>query len=159
MSVTRDDVVQFLYKEAELLDDWKLIEWAELFTEDGTYVIPPLGNPDATPDTSIFIVHDNRYRLGERAKRLLKKEAHVEYPHSTTVRNYHNIRVDIRSDKEIYATCNFTTHRTKRSVADYFIGSLEYELTTENGQLYIKSKKVIIKLDTLRPQGKVSLIL
>src|SRR5690625_740761 len=102
MSITKEDIVQFLYKEAELLDEWKLEEWAELFTEDGRYVIPPMGNPDAMPDISIYLVHDDRERLGERAKRLLKKEAHVEYPHSTTVRNYHNIRVDIRTEEEIY---------------------------------------------------------
>jgi|SRR5699024_7954893 len=158
-TLERQDVVDFLYKEAKLLDEWKLKEWAALFTEDGTYKIPPLGEPDANPNESIFFVHDNRARLQERAERLLKKEAHVEYPHSTTTRNYHNILVHNLEADVISVECNFTTHRSKREVVDTFIGKAEYEIVHDNDQLAIKSKKVTINLDSLRPHGKISLIL
>ncbi|WP_156288948.1 aromatic-ring-hydroxylating dioxygenase subunit beta [Oceanobacillus salinisoli] len=158
-AVTRQDVVDFLYKEAKLLDEWKLKEWAALFTDDGTYTVPPIGEPDATATESLFYVHDNRQRLQERAERLLKKEAHVEYPHSTTLRNYHNILVDNINSEVINVECNFTTHRTKREVVDMFIGKLEYEIVQQGNELAIKSKKVILHLDSLRPQGKISLIL
>ena len=40
MTVTRQDVVDFIYKEAKLLDEWKLLEWAELFK--GTNLIRTL---------------------------------------------------------------------------------------------------------------------
>ena len=30
--LTRADVEDFLYHEAALLDEWKTLEWAELFT-------------------------------------------------------------------------------------------------------------------------------
>lgn len=158
-TLERQDIVDFLYKEAKLLDEWKLKEWATLFTDDGTYKIPPLGSPDASPTESIFYVHDDRARLQDRAERLLKKEAHVEYPHSTTTRNYHNIIVNNLESDVISVECNFTTHRTKREVLDTFIGKAEYELVYENNKLAIKSKKVILNLDSLRPHGKVSLIL
>ena len=68
------------------LDDWKLEEWASYFTSEGNYLIPPIGNPDADFKRSLYLVHDDHARLEQRAKRLLKKEAHVEYPHSTAVR-------------------------------------------------------------------------
>ncbi len=157
--VTYQDVVDFLYYEAKLLDEWKLLEWADLFTDDGKYTIPPIGRPDADPREALYIAHDNRRRLQDRAERLLKKEAHVEYPHSTTTRNYHNIIVTDLEKDIIKAECNFTTHRTKREVFDTLVGRHKYELVVENGQLKIKSKKVILHLDSLRPQGKVSLIL
>jgi p-cumate 2,3-dioxygenase beta subunit len=158
-TLERQDIVDFLYTEAKLLDEWKLKEWATLFTDDGTYKIPPIGEPDASPTKSIFYIHDNRSRLQERAERLLKKEAHVEYPHSTTTRNYHNILVsDLESDV-ITVECNFTTHRTKREVVDTFIGKKKYEIVRAGGGLAIKSKKVILNLDSLRPHGKISLIL
>lgn len=159
MTITRDEVVSFLYKEAKLLDEWRLLEWAELFDEDGTYTIPPLENPEADPGKSIFFVNDNRSRLKERAERLLKKEAHVEYPHSKTIRNIHNIKIKDLNSRVISVECNFTTYRTKREVIDSFIGRQEYKIITNNNQLRIKSKKVVLNLDSLRPHGKISLIL
>lgn len=159
MTLTRQDVVDFIYKEAKLLDEWKLLEWAELFTEDATYIVPPIGKPDADPTKALYYIHDNRTRLKDRAERLLKKEAHVEYPHSTTVRNYHNILVSDLDSDVITVECNFTTYRTKREVVDHFIGKQKFEIINQDGKLAIKNKKVILQLDSLRPQGKISLIL
>lgn len=158
-TLTHQDVTDFLYTEAKILDEWRLEEWVELFTEDGTYIIPPLGQPEADSSKALFFAHDNRMRLQERAERLLKKEAHVEYPHSTTVHNYHNILVSNLDSDVIKVECNFTIHRTKREVMDMFIGKNEYELVNQNGELVIKSKKVVLHLDSLRPHGKISLIL
>ncbi|WP_087973252.1 aromatic-ring-hydroxylating dioxygenase subunit beta [Oceanobacillus rekensis] len=158
-TVTRQDVVDFLYREAKILDEWQLNEWAALFTDDATYTVPPLGDPNADATKSLYYVHDNRARLQERAERLLKKEAHVEYPHSTTTRNVHNIIVSNLDSDVITVECNFTTHRTKREVVDTFIGRNEYEIVLENNGFAIKSKKVILNLDSLRPHGKISLIL
>jgi p-cumate 2,3-dioxygenase beta subunit len=159
MNITRQEIEDFLYKEAELLDEWKLEEWAALFSSDGLYLIPPIGNPEANTNTSLYYVRDDRARLEQRAKRLLKKEAHVEYPHSTTVRNYHNIRIFDQKDNSLRAKCNFTTYRTKRETLDCFVGVLEYKLIVLNEELKIQEKKVVLKLDSLRPHGKVSIIL
>jgi p-cumate 2,3-dioxygenase subunit beta len=159
MNITRQMVEDFLYKEADLLDDWKLEEWAALFSSKGSYLIPPIGNPNADFNQSLFLVHDDRARLEQRAKRLLKKEAHVEYPHSSTVRNYNNVRITQKDENSMNVKCNFTTYRSKRNDLDYFIGVLEYKLVVEDGELKIEEKKVVLKLNSLRPQGKVSLIL
>src|SRR5699024_8367983 len=108
---------------------------------------------------AIFFVHDDRERLQHRAERLLKKEAHVEYPHSTTVRNYHNIMVENLGSEIITVRCNFTTYRTKREVIDTFVGYNVYNIIPINSELWIKNKKVVLKHDSLRPHGKISLIL
>ncbi|UJL45590.1 aromatic-ring-hydroxylating dioxygenase subunit beta [Virgibacillus sp. NKC19-16] len=158
-TITRQDVVDFLYTEAKILDEWRLKEWAALFTDDGTYKIPPIGDPEASATKSLFYAHDNRDRLQERAERLLKKEAHVEYPHSTTVHNYNNILVSNLDSDVITVECNFTIHRTKREVMDTFIGKHTYELVEQDDEIKIKSKKVVLHLDSLRPHGKISLIL
>ncbi|MEK5107704.1 aromatic-ring-hydroxylating dioxygenase subunit beta [Cytobacillus sp. FSL K6-0129] len=155
----KHEVIDFLYHEAKLLDQWKLVEWANLFAENGTYIIPPIGEPEANPLTSLFYIHDDRARLEERAKRLLKKEAHVEYPHSTTLRNYHNIIVKIANNNTIHADCNFTTYRTKREVLDIFLGTASFVLKESKKGFMIEHKKVVLQLDSLRPQGKISLIL
>lgn len=159
MNITRQQIEDFLYREAELLDEWKMVEWAALFSSDGAYLVPPIGNPDADFNRSLFIVHDDRARLEQRALRLLKKEAHIEYPHSTTVHNYHNIRMVDQNSDSAKVKCNFSTYRTKREVMDCYIGVMEYKLVMEDGELKIQEKKVVLKLDSLRPHGKVSVIL
>jgi len=158
-TVTRQDVIDFLYTEAKILDEWRLKEWAALFTDDGTYDIPPLGEPDADPRKYLYFAHDTRERLEERADRLLKKEAHVEYPHSTTIHNYNNILVTNLDSDVITVECNFTIHRTKREVMDTFIGKHFYEIVQQDDELAIKNKRVVLHLDSLRPHGKISLIL
>ncbi|SMQ72594.1 p-cumate 2,3-dioxygenase beta subunit [Bacillus sp. OV166] len=159
MNITRQEIEDFLFHEAELLDEFKLKEWAALFASNGTYVIPPIGNPDADFKKSLFFVHDDRPRLEQRALRLLKREAHVEYPHSTTLHNVTNVRIVNNEEDAVKVRCNFSTYRTKREVLDNYVGVNEYILVKENGELKIQSKKVILKLDSLRPHGKVSIIL
>ena len=159
MTKTREEIIDFLYRENELLDDWKLKEWAALFADDGKYLVPPLKNPDADPAKSIFYINDDRARLEERAKRLLKKEAHVEYPHSKTLRNLHNIRIKSYEGNTIVVRCNFATYRTKRDVIDTFVGVQDYQLIVKNDEIFIREKKVTLQLDSLRPHGKISLIL
>jgi hypothetical protein len=61
-----------LFREAALLDGWRLTEWADLFTEDGEYLVPSTDLPDAHPSASLYLVYDDRHHLQERAKRQLK---------------------------------------------------------------------------------------
>lgn len=159
MKITREEIEDFLYLEAELLDEWKLKEWAALFSTEGSYIIPPIGSPNANTNTSLYLVNDDRARLEQRALRLLKKEAHVEYPHSTTLHNVSNVRIIKNEEDYVYVRCNFATYRTKRDMLDNYVGVTEYKLVRENDELKIQEKKVILKLDSLRPHGKVSIIL
>ena len=77
-SVSRSDVEDFLFAEADLLDQWRLPEWLTLFTDDAKYEVPCTDlPPDASPDTNLFYIADDRIRLGERVKRLMKRTAHV----------------------------------------------------------------------------------
>ncbi|GAK03640.1 hypothetical protein JCM19037_1979 [Geomicrobium sp. JCM 19037] len=54
-SVTRQGIIDFLFQEARLLDEWNLLAWADLFTEDATYLIPPIGEPDASHSRRYFM--------------------------------------------------------------------------------------------------------
>ena len=47
-------------------------------------------------------MHDDRARLEQRALRLLKKEAHVEYPHSQTLHNVSNVRI-VSNEEDVYS--------------------------------------------------------
>jgi p-cumate 2,3-dioxygenase beta subunit len=158
-TVTRPEVEDFLFHEAQLLDNWQLDQWVALFTDDGEYLIPPTDVPDGDPKRDLFLVYDDRHRLGERARRLGKKSAHAEFPHSRTRHMIANVQV--RQDgAAVRATCNFVVYRSKNGVNDIYPGHSEYDLVPgDDGGFRIRRKRAVLDVDTLRPQGKVSIIL
>ena len=157
--LARSEAEDFLFKEAALLDAWRLEEWADLFTEDGEYLIPATDAPDGAPGTSLYLVYDDRHRLGERAKRLLKKTAHAESPRSRTRHMSSNVMVAEAEGAVMPVFCNFVVFRSRMEKTDIYPGHAEYRLVRGSEGLRIRSKKAILDIDVLRPQGKVSIIL
>jgi 3-phenylpropionate/cinnamic acid dioxygenase small subunit len=88
----RSEIEQFLYHEAWLLDQGRLDEWLELFTEDATYWIP-LQADQADPLGSSSIVYDDRRLLEVRVRQFQHPRAHARVPAPRTVHQVGNIRV------------------------------------------------------------------
>ncbi len=62
-------LVDFVYREARLLDEKRLDEWYELFTEDARYWMPlARGQPDGETHTSLF--YEDKLLLKVRIERL-----------------------------------------------------------------------------------------
>ena len=60
----------------------------------------------------------------------------------------------------VTATCNFVVYRSKNGVNDIYPGHSIYRLVAQmEGSFKIRSKRAVLDVDTLRPQGKVSIIL
>lgn len=160
MTSPLDRVQTLLYHEAELLDAWRLEEWAALFTDDGEYLVPSPDLPDGRPEESLYLIYDNRHRLGERARRLLKRSAHAEFPRSRTLHGISNVAVRAVEGDRIMAHCAFVVHRARGDRLDIFPGRSEYELVTEaDGGLRIRRKRSVLALQTLRPHNQLSIIL
>lgn len=159
-TVTRASIEDFLYAEAALLDEWKLMEWAELFTEDAQYLVPATDAPDGDPRTTLFLIYDDRHRLAERAKRLLNRNAHAEFPHSQTVHNVSNVRFrTLAASGEIEVQCNFVVYRSKGEINNVYAGRSTYTLVPAGDTFRIRQKRAVLNAQALRPEGKVSIIL
>ena len=158
-AVTRAQVEDFLFHEAALLDDWKTMEWSELYTPDAEYLVPPLDDPHADKRVALFVINDDHHRLVQRAKRLTRRTAHAEYPHSRIRHMVSNVRVLEQGADEVTVACNLVVYRSKRGIMDTYVGSVLYRLVPEAGSFKIRSKRVMLDLDTLRPHGRVSIIL
>ena len=159
LGVTRDELEEFLYLEAALLDNWQLDEWLGLFIEGARYFIPPAGaEDDADPVSTLFYVADDYHRLCERVKRLKKRTAHAEFPRSRCRRLVSNIRVLGGDPTHFNVTSNFVTWRSKLGVTDTFFGHHLYELTRAGATFRIVTKKTFLDQDDIRDQGKVSII-
>ena len=70
---SRNEVEDLLYKEAALLDEWRLEEWLELLTEDAIYQVPPTDVPEGDARNTLFIISDDAVRIRSRVKQLLGK--------------------------------------------------------------------------------------
>jgi len=157
-ALTRADVEDFLINEAALLDDWRLLEWRKLFAPDCRYLVPNMaGDPYAPPESTLCLIAEDEHHLTERVKRLGKRTAHAEYPHSITHRLISNGRILGISEATMKVQSSFVTYRTSQGVTDAYFGRHEYLLVRPDAIL-IKEKRTILKMGALRPHGKLSII-
>ncbi|MDF1817984.1 MAG: aromatic-ring-hydroxylating dioxygenase subunit beta [Immundisolibacteraceae bacterium] len=155
---SRGQVEDFLYHEADLLDSWRMKEWYPLYTEDSEYLVPPIENPDADKETALFIINDDFHRLTQRALRLTKKTAHVEWPRSKVRHLISNVRIVDQQPTEIRVEYNQVVYRAKRGM-DEFVCHVKQTLVPDGDSFKIKSKRIMLDLHALRPQGQISIIL
>lgn len=156
----RSAIEDFLYVEAAHLDDWRLNEWLQLYTDDAEYFVPATDlSHDASPETSLFYIADDSFRLKERVARLMKKTAYAEYPRSKTRHLISNVRVEEQKEDSCTVWAAFVTYRSKMGVTDSFIGSVRYHIVRQNGDLRIREKCCVLDQEALRPQGRISIIL
>jgi len=157
--LTRGDVEDFLYREAELLDDWNLDDWLELFTADARYVIPCTGDPAGDPSRDLVLVDDDRLRLEARVERLNSRKAHREYPHSNVRHLVTNVRLGGITGDELPVRASFTVWRFRGGRETSYVGGYDYRLVMDESALKIRSKRVVLDMTVLRPAGDVAFIL
>ena len=158
--VTRQEVEEFLYEEAALLDAWRLDDWLKLLTEDAVYNVPSNDRPNADPKDTLFIIADDIRRIRERVVRLKKPDAHAEYPPSRTRRMITNVRIVARNGSTLKVEANFSVHRFRRNegIRD-FVGHYRYELRSDGGALKIARREAVIDSMELGSLASVSFIL
>ena len=133
--MTRAEVEDFLYHEADLLDRWKLDDWLGLLTDDASYYVPPNDKPEADHRFTLFTVADDIVRLRERIIRLKDPNCHAEYPPSRTRRMISNVRIDGVDGELISVSANFAIFRHRRNEpVRQFVGRYRYKLKrTDDG--------------------------
>ena len=157
--VSREQVEDFLFQEADLIDSWQLHEWLDLFTEDGTFYIPSTDLPEGDHTTTLYLIADDMPRLRSRVTQLPSGATWAENPQSRTRHLVSNVRIkDVDAYGVIQVTANFVVYRMRFQNIDPYIGKYYYKLVQRNGELKILERKAVLDLEALRPHGKVSFI-
>lgn len=150
----RQRVEDFLYMEAELLDDRKLREWLDLLTEDVRYWMPVRHNPlERPPDVSeelskpgeAYYFDDDKESLKIRVERAYARNAWAEMPPSRTRHLITNVRIKSDDGVEIAVHSNFLVYRTRmESDQDIFVGTRHDMLRRVDGGFKIARRTIIL---------------
>jgi p-cumate 2,3-dioxygenase subunit beta len=145
----RQQVEEFLYAEAALLDAWALDDWLLLFDEDAKY----------DPACDLMLIDDNYVRLAARVTRLNSRRAHREYPHSRTNHQVFNVRVQDVSADELSVTASFTVWRFRAGRSSCYVGRYRYRLHRSDSGFRIAAKRAELDMTDLRSVADVAIIL
>lgn len=161
---TQYEIEQFLYHEAELLDQRRYRDWLDLLTPDVQYVVPTRYNrmsaasderwdPDDEIDT-LPLVEEDHQSLVLRIERFFLGSAWSEIPPSRTRHLITNIRVDIdetdETDTENYLVrSNFLAYRSRLSGRrgeneDFLVGSRRDVIRRVGDELRLANRLAIL---------------
>jgi p-cumate 2,3-dioxygenase subunit beta len=158
VGVSRQQVEDFLYAEAALLDSWSLDDWLVLFDEDAKYEVPCNDAPDGDPARDLMLIDDDYTRLAARVARLNNRRAHREYPHSRTNHQVFNVRVDA-SGNVISVNASFTVWRFRAGRSSCYVGQYRYRLRRSDSRFRIAFKRAELDMTDLRDVSDVAIIL
>jgi 3-phenylpropionate/cinnamic acid dioxygenase small subunit len=153
-SQLRHRIEDFLYLEAELLDDRKLRDWLDLLTDDIRYWMPirhnPLDRPEDVSDELArpgegFYFDDDKTSLRIRVERVYTKNAWAEMPPSRTRHLISNVRIKKDDGSEIEVHSNFLVYRTRMETdQDIFVGTRQDRLRRVSGEFKIARRTIIL---------------
>ncbi len=105
-TITRQAAEDFLFQEAQLLDDRHYDDWLKLFHPQGIYWIPMRDgtNPKLEPS----ILYDDSGLREQRVHQLLREPHYAQMPASRTLRAITNVRVipDVPDGVDAIVRCN-----------------------------------------------------
>ena len=149
----RLEIEEFLYAEAELLDNRRYDEWLDLFTEDCHYWMPirstrVLGDEEHefTKEWENSYFDDDKAIMHQRVAKVETRFSWSEEPPSRTRHLLTNIRIRPGSTPdELGVVCNFIVYRTRLSSdEDKWVGERLDTLRRVNGDWQIAERKVYL---------------
>ncbi|XVV15129.1 aromatic-ring-hydroxylating dioxygenase subunit beta [Actinoplanes sp. CA-131856] len=159
---TQHTVEQFLYAEAQLLDEHRYLEWIDLFTDDVHYWAPTRmtrthreRDQEISNESQAAHIDDNKYFLTGRVRRLTSGISWSEEPPSRTRRLITNVRVTPRPDGELEVAANFYVYRSRlERHQDWFVGERfdvlrPADLDATGYPFQIAVRKIVIEQTTL----------
>jgi ethylbenzene dioxygenase beta subunit len=151
----RAEAEDFLYREAELFDEWRLREWLGMLAPDIRYRVPvriakeKLAGESAVTgvSTEMFHLDEDRDSLELRVERLETGFAWAEEPPSRIRHHVSNVRVG----DELAVRSNVLVYRSRWDKPDYDILSAERRdvFTRVDGVLRLASRDVILDSTSL----------
>ena len=143
MKLTEIDLVDFVIREARMLDEQQYEEWLELFTEDGIYWMPlEFGQTEEKLTTSLM--YEDLLLLKTRVQRLSGKRTYSQLPKSRCQHLLQTPTVDKidapNNDYRVFTPFHYVESRNDEK--ELYAGWMKHSLILEDNRLKIKLKRV-----------------
>ena len=159
----KEEIEQFLYREAELLDERRYEEWLALFTEDAQYFMPMRRNvPHDEPEREftragidVNWFDEGKDTLTRRVKQILTGIHWAEEPPSRICHMISNVQVLAAtpggaSPSEVTVKSRFLVYRNRvETETDFLVGKREDLLRRVDGGWQIARRKIILDQSVL----------
>jgi 3-phenylpropionate/cinnamic acid dioxygenase small subunit len=156
--LVKQEVEDFLYREADLLDERRYEEWLELFTEDAHYWMPlrrnvPRDEPEREftrqgVDTNWF--DEGKDTLTRRVRQILTGVHWAEEPPSRICHIISNVQVMHARSDEVEVRSRFIVYRNRvETETDFLVGKREDLLRRVNGDWRIARRKIVLDQSVL----------
>ena len=154
----KQEVEDFLFQEAELLDERRYEEWLDLFTEDAHYWMPMRRNVPADElereftreglDVNWF--DEGKDTLTRRVKQIRTGVHWAEQPPSRICHMVSNVQILHASPTETAVKSRFLLYRNRvETETDFLVGKREDLLRRVNGDWRIARRKIILDQNVL----------
>ncbi len=151
MTLAYQQVVDFLHREARLLDDRAWDEWLTCYSPRAVYWMPAWDDDDRTVDDPqreiSLIYYPNRDGLEDRVFRIKTERSGASMPEPRTHHQITNIEITGNHEGVVKVRFNWHTlsHRYKETLS--FFGTSFYTIDATRDQPLITNKTVILKND------------
>lgn len=141
--ITPQGLIDFVYNEANLLDEQRFDDWLDLFTEDGYYWMP-LAHGQTDPILHASLLYEDKLLLKVRIERLAGLRTFSQQPKSRCHHLLQAPRVldfDASADEHLVRTA-FHYTETRDDSQTIYAGWATHHLVVDNGQLRMRLKRV-----------------
>ena len=163
MLLLKQDVENFLFHEANVLDERQYDEWLEMLADDVRYWVPMRRNVKfgelerefTREGQDINWFDEGKETLGQRVRQIQTGVHWAEEPLSQLAHLVTNVEIlDAKPDPaaaaEVSLRCRFIIYRNRVATeTDILVGRREDTLRRENGQWRICRRKVILDQNVL----------
>ena len=156
--LVRQEIEDFLYHEAELLDERRYEEWLALFTDDAHYWMPMRRNVPADESEREFTrdgldvnwFDEGKDTLTRRVKQIRTGVHWAEQPPSRICHMVSNVQILSASADEVAVKSRFLLYRNRvETETDMLVGKREDLLRRANGGWRIARRKIILDQSVL----------
>ena len=153
---TLREVEQFLYRQAELLDEKRWDDFIGLFADDGLYWMPAAPE-QTTGEGAPSIFYEDRNLMTVRMKRVTHPHAWSQSPMWGTSHLVSNVAIEKEDPRtgDITVRSRFHMMEFRRDASRHFAGTYRHQLVRENGGYRIKMQRV----DMVNGQGPYDYVL
>ena len=140
---TERELIDFVVREARLLDDKRYAEWLDLWTDDGIYWVP------LTPEQSDGVHHNSHLYEDKllrelRVERLKSPRAYSQQPPSRALHLLQTPTLETSDGAAQRFVLRTPFHYTEAQgdELNFFVGTCLHRLTVQDGALRMAQKRV-----------------